>query len=313
MRNNHQPIVDGDQINLGELFRVLWDGKILFLVTTLFFVILFTSVATVLPSKYVSSSVLAPSNTQAGNLPDALSKLGSMASLAGLGFGEVDSESRVAQEIMKSWGFLEGFIERNNLQVPIYAATGWNKESNTLIINESIYDEVNQEWLIEGDNGQLRGPSSWELFERFSEMLSLSSDIEAGLITLSIEYYSPYVAKQWVDLIYAEINLHMQQRKLGKVNSNIEYLEAQIEKTSISHMETVFYTIIEEQIKNKMLVEATPEHTFLIVSQSMVPEVESGPRRIILVVFGTLLGVILSILLILIRNSSYRLSKELSD
>ena len=68
-------------------------------------------------------------------------------------------------------------------------------------------------------------------------------------------------------------------------------------------MENVFYTIIEEQIKNKMLAEATPEHTFVVVSQSMVPEERSGPKRLLVVVLGSFIAVIFSMLVVLIRHS----------
>lgn len=303
MQNAIQPVLSGDQINLRELFRVLWRGKKLIVGFSVSFAIMFLVVAWVVPDKYISSSILAPANPQASGLPRALSRFGGLASLAGFSTGGDQEESRVAVEIIESWGFIESFIERNNLQVQIYAASGWNKETNTLIIDDDIYDAEHQKWLIEGDSGQLREPTSWELYKRFSEMLTLSSDSESGMTKLSIEYYSPYIAKQLVDLVYQDINSYMQQRKLSRVNSNIEYLQAQVEKTSIADMEQVFYVIIEEQIKSKMLAEATPEHTFVVVSQSMVPEEKSGTRKLFLLIAGALLGFALSILLILIRHA----------
>ena len=48
--------------------------------------------------------------------------------------------------------------------------------------------------------GELRPPTSWELFERFGEMLSVSQDKQSGLVSVSIEYYSPVLAKEWLDL-----------------------------------------------------------------------------------------------------------------
>ena len=119
---------------------------------------------------------------------------------------------------------------------------------------------------------------------------------------MSIEYFSPIVAKNWVDLYVAAINEHMRQRKLSQVNSNIEYLQAQIEKTSIAEMREVFYQIIEEQVKNKMLAEASPEYAFVTVSPSMVPEEKSKPKRALMCILGTLLGGMLSVLYVLVRH-----------
>jgi LPS O-antigen subunit length determinant protein (WzzB/FepE family) len=128
------------------------------------------------------------------------------------------------------------------------------------------------------------------------------------LISLTVEYFSPYIAKQWVDQLVEAINQHMQQRKLQMVNTNIEYLEAQIEKTSIARMKEVFYTVIEEQIKNKMLAEASPEYVFVTISAAMVPEKKSQPMRALICILGVLLGVMLSVAVVLIRYYSF--SKE---
>jgi uncharacterized protein involved in exopolysaccharide biosynthesis len=310
LQNITQPVLSDDQIDLKELFRVLWRGKKLIVAFSASFALIFAIVASMLPNKYISSSVLAPANPQSSGLPRSLSKFGGLASLAGFsGVGGHD-EPLIAQEIIQSWGFIESFIERNNLQVQIYAVSGWIKETNSLSINEDIYDVDNQKWLILDDDGQTRAPTSWELYERFSKMLTLSTDSDSGMTNLSIEHYSPYIAKQWVDLIFTDINSYMQRRKLNKVNSNIEYLQAQVEKTSIADMEQVFYTLIEEEIKSKMLAEATPEHTFVVVSQSMVPEKTSGPNKIFILTIGTLFGFFSSILIVLIRHALFGPSEQ---
>ena len=95
----------------------------------------------------------------------------------------------------------------------------------------------------------------------------------------------------------------MQKRKVERVSMNIEFLENQINKTSIAEMQGVFYTIIEEQIKAKMLAEAGPDYAFVTVSPSMIPEQKIGPKRVMICIVGMLSGVMLSILLILVKQS----------
>ena len=131
-------------------------------------------------------------------------------------------------------------------------------------------------------------------------MLSVSEDKKSGLVSVSIEYYSPQIAKHWLDLYVAAINGHMQERKMAEVTRNITYLEAQIKKTNIAEMKEVFYTIIEEQIKSKMLAEASPDYAFVPVSPSMVPEEKSQPKRALICILGTLLGGMLSVLWVLV-------------
>ncbi len=291
-----------DEIDLRELFSVLWAGRLKIIAITAIFAITSVIYALSVPNQYKATVLLAPEQSSGGGLSGALGQLGGLASLAGvsLGGGE-SSEAQVAQEIMKSWNFIEGFIQSNNLAVEVYAAEGWNKGSNSLEIDSDLYDVSNSQWLVEhNDTGEFGPPTSWKLYQVFLEMLSVSEDKKSGLVSMSIEYYSPYIAKQWLDLYLAAINGHMQARKMAEVTRNIKYLEAQIKKTNIAEMQEVFYTIIEEQIKSKMLAEASPDYAFVAVSPSMVPEQKSQPKRALICVLGTLLGGMLSVLMVLV-------------
>jgi uncharacterized protein involved in exopolysaccharide biosynthesis len=302
LENNSQTNDQYDEIDLRELLGVLWANKIKIIGVTAVFAVVSVIYALSVPNQYKASALLAPAQQQSGGLSGALGQLGGLASLAGVSIGGGDSsEAEVAQEIMKSWSFIEGFIADHDLAVEVYAAEGWSRESNQLKFDNDVYEVKTKTWLVENDNiGQLGPPTSWQLFEKFSEMLAISEDKKSGLISVSIEYYSPQIAKHWLDLYISSINKHMQARQVVKVSNNIKYLEAQIEKTSITEMQEVFYTIIEEQIKSQMLAEASPDYAFVAVSPSMVPEEKSQPKRALICILGTLLGGILSVLMVLV-------------
>ena len=191
----------------------------------------------------------------------------------------------------------------NNLEVAVYAAKGWSKGSGELKIDDNVYDVAGQVWLLKDEETDaLVPPTSWELFTRFSEMLSVSEDRKSGLVSVSIEYYSPKMAKEWLDLYVAAINAHMQARQVLKVTNNISYLEDQISKTPIAEMREVFYTIVEEQTKNKMVAEASPEYAFVAVSPSMIPEIKSQPNRAFICILVTLLGGVFGVFIVLLRH-----------
>ena len=122
------------------------------------------------------------------------------------------------------------------------------------------------------------------------------------MVSVSIEFYSPYLAKQWVDLYIESINRFMQKRQVDKATRNIAYLQEQIGKTSIAEMQEVFYNIIEEQTKSKMLAEASPDFAFVSVSPSMVPDQKTHPNRALISILGTLLGGIFSVILVLVMH-----------
>ena len=227
MENNTQ-ISDqyDDEIDLRELFAVLWAGKVKIVAITAVFAVASVIYALSVPNQYKATALLASAQQDSGGISGALGQLGGLASLAGVSIGGGDSsEAQVAQEIMRSWSFIEGFIKSNDLAVEIAAVDGWDKELDRLLINNDIYDVEKKKWVSEDGP-----PSSWQLFKAFSGRVAVSEDKKSGLVSVSIEYYSPQIAKQWLDLYISAINKHMQARQVAKVSNNIEYLEAQIEK-----------------------------------------------------------------------------------
>ena len=292
-----------DEIDLRELFSVLWAGKIKIIAITVVFAVASVFYALSVPNQYKATALLAPAKSDGGGLSGALGQMGGLASLAGISLGGGESgEAQIAQEIMKSWSYIEGFIADNDLAVELAAVQGWSKGSNELQINHDVYDTKNNQWLTKDAVGVIVPPSSWSLFNAFSGRLAISEDKRSGLVSVSIEYYSPLIAKQWVDMYVESINRFMQQRQVDKVTRNIAYLQEQIGKTSIAEMREVFYTIIEEQTKSKMLAEASPDYAFVAVGPSMVPELKSQPKRALICILGTLLGGMLSVLLVLVTH-----------
>ena len=308
MQNDTQaPQPYDDEIDLRELFSVLWAGKILIVAITAVFALVSVGYALSLANQYKASAVVSPAQSGGSSLGAMAGQLGGLASLAGINIGSGESnETQEAMEIMQSWGFMEAFIQTHDLQVPIYAAIGWDKGSNSLKLNSDLYDATSERWLIEdNESGENRAPSSWELYEKFRERVAVSQDKKSGLINISVEYYSPQIAKQWVDLFIITINDYMRARKLEQVNRNIEYLTAQIDKTAIADMREVFYQLVEEQTKSKMLAEASPEYAFVTVSRAMVPEQKSQPKRALVCILGALLGGMLSVLWVLFRRYAF--------
>ena len=304
MENNVQNDTQyDDEIDLRELFGVLRAGSRKIIAITAVFAFVSVIYALSAPNQYKAITLLAPAQSDSSDLTGAFGQMGGLASLAGVSIGSESSESKTAQEIMQSWSFIEGFIAENNIAVEVYAAQEWSRGSNELQINDNLYDTETKTWLVENNNtGEAGPPSSWKLFKSFSGRIEVSEDKISGLVSVSIEYYSPQIAKQWLDMYVAAINAHMQQRQMEKVTNNINYLQAQIENTSIAEMREVFYTIIAEQTKNKMLAEASPDYVFVTVSPSMVPEEKSQPQRALICILGTLLGGIFSVILVLVMH-----------
>ncbi len=207
-------------------------------------------------------------------------------------------------EIVKTWGFLEIFIIDNDIQVEVFAAEGWSRSTNKLVIDTELYDVINKKWVREFDTskGQKAEPSSWELFEEFKERVNVSQNKTSGLISLSVEYYSPTIAKQWTDKLVKAINSHIQKQDREEAIKSIAYLNDKIKETNIAGMQTVFYQLIEEQTKTLMLAEVSDEYVFKTLSPAKVAEENAKPKRELITILGFMLGGMLAVIIVLIRH-----------
>lgn len=297
-----QPI--DDEVDLRELFKVLWRGKWIIIATTFVFAIGSVIYALSLPNIYKADALLSPAESSSGGgLSKMAGQLGGLAALAGvnLGAGE-SSQTDLAVQVMKSRQFTELFVNKHNLLVPLMAAKGWDLADNKLIINEDLYNSKTGEWLREA-NG-LRGitPSPQEAYEVFKkEIFSISQDKESGLYTVSVKHYSPYIAQQWVNWLVEDINKAMRERTIAETSQNLAYLNTQLQRTSVADMQSTFYKLIEEQTKSLMLAEVQEEFVFKVVDPAVVPELKEGPKRAFICILGTLLGGIFGVAIIAVR------------
>ncbi|OHX40895.1 Wzz/FepE/Etk N-terminal domain-containing protein [Vibrio parahaemolyticus] len=298
-----QPQSTGDEIDLRELCKALWEGKWIIIITTFIFAIGSVLYALSLPNIYKADTLLAPADTSnGGGLSKMAGQLGGLAALAGVNFGGSESsQTDLAVQVMKSRQFIDTFIKNHNLLVPLMASEGWDLATNSLILDSDVYDVTSSKWLR--DPNGLRGvkPTAQEIYEKFiKKILIINKDEETGFYTISVKHYSPYIAQQWTKWLIEDINKTMRERAIAETEQNLTYLNIQLNKTAITDMQSTFYKLIEEQTKSLMLAEVQEEFVFKVIDPALVPEVKDTPRRGLICIIGTLIGGIISVLIILV-------------
>jgi len=295
-----------DEIDLAELWRAIWFGKITIIAISFVFAIASIAFALSKPDIYKASVLLSPASSEGGNGMGALAgQLGGLASLAGVSLGGGGADKTVlALEIIKSRAFLEAFIAKHELLVPLIAAVNWDRVNEQLILDHEIYDESSNKWVREVSYPKSVNPSAWEAFQELLKLISFSQDQTTSLVSINIEFYSPKIAKQWLIWLVADVNNFMREQDEKEAQASIDYLTNQLEKTEISAMETVFYQLIEEQTKNMMLTKVSPEYVLKTIDPAQVPEMKAGPKRALIVVLGTMLGGMVAVFIVLIRYFS---------
>lgn len=299
-----------------ELILSIWEGKIFIIFVCTIFAVGSVAIALSMPNIYKASALMAPVSSEggAGGLAGLASKFGGLAGIAGIniGGGDTTDKTSLALEIIKTRAFIESFIERHQLTVPIMATKKWDYALNQLIYDEDVYDNRQNKWIRQVELPKKAKPSPWETYTEFTKLLSVSQSKLTSMITIEIEYYSPHMAKQWLSWLISDINNFMREQDKVEAQNSINYLTKKLDNIKNSNMENIFYQLIEEQTKNMMLIEVKPEYVLKTIQPPQVPDEKAKPARALIVILGTLLGGILSLLIVLFRFFSKKADNEKS-
>ena len=296
---------DGE-IDLRELFSVLWEGKIAIVFVTALSAVISVSVALYLPNKYTSEALLAPraEGGVGGGLGQLASQYGGLASLAGINIGGLGEggKTAIAIEMLKSREFFGEYLY-DHVLIDLMAAEGWDRASNSTVLNPSVYDAVSRAWVKNVGPSEQAKPSIQEAHRAFvQDVLSVNTGNQGGFITIGATHYSPSVARDWVLLIVNGVNDAVRARDVEEAENSIAFLNEQRQKTSLVSLTEVFAELIEQQTKTVMLAAASEEYVFQIIDPPVAPELKSEPSRALICILGVLLGGMLSVVYVLIRH-----------
>ncbi len=301
MQNN----IADDEIDLRELFTAIWQGKWIIIAITTLFAVASVFYAINQPNIYKSEALLAPAEQdKAGGLGALAGQFGGLASLAGvnLGSGGGVDKTQMALEVLKSRQFTSEFIQKHDVLPDLMAVKSWDRETNTIIYNELVYNKAEKKWLREVKAPFKAEPSMQEAYKVFSQLVTANTNTENGMVTIAVEHVSPYIAQQWVNWLILDINSTMKQRDVVEANKSTQFLMNQLENTKIADIRTVLYKLVEEQAKTIMFANVRDEYVFKTIDPAIVPEQKLKPKRALICVLGVLLGGIFSTLLVLLRH-----------
>ena len=295
-----------DEIDLKELFFVLWNAKLFIIAITSFFAVLSVVIALLQPNIYESSAVLAPRNAQS-SLSGLAAQYGGLAAMAGIQLpgGEEGSKTLIAMEKMKSKQFFEEYLYEEIL-VELMAAENWDASSNTLKIDADAYDLQKSKWIRDVEPPFKPEPSMQEAHLEFIEKhFSLSQAKETGMVSIAVEHISPYVAQKWVNLIITGISNSLRQTDVLEATKAIAYLNELRENTNLVNMDVIFSQLIEEQTKTIMLANVSEDYVFQVLDPPYAAEEKSKPSRALICILGTLLGGMLATLAALVLHYAF--------
>lgn len=295
---------NSSEITLAFLVKVLWQNKLKIIVPTVLISALAVIYVINKPDVYMATGVYTPaSQGDASSLSKLAGQFGGLASLAGVNLGGgAEDDTQVAIKFLTSRAFLQHFIKKYNLEDELMAAEGWDATSNQLIYNESLYDVAEGKWVRTPPKNKQVKPTPWEAYDALKSILTVQFDSKEGVITLNLTYYSPEIAKEWLELLVKELNRFWKEKKLQKSGKLLEGLNSKAQETKISELQGIFYNLIAEQTKNNLLAQVTDEAVFESVGEVVLPEDKSAPSRALICILAFILSFFVSSLFIIGRE-----------
>ena len=297
-----------DEITLRELAAVIWFNKTFIVTFTTFAALVSVLYSLSLNNIYTSQTLIAPTTSSSSS--GSLSQFGGLASMAGINLpqGGSEGELEIALNLVKSKKLLDRLMLYESFLPDLLAAKSWNMQTNTVTYDPALYDKKNNQWVRKVSLPFKQIPSSQEAIKKFSGLISISQDTRTAglgrtrthLLTLNVDHLSPVVAQQWSLWIVKEINAILANMQIMKSQASIDYLNSQIKITPYSELRTMFYRLIQESTQSMMLAEVNPEYVLTTIDPPVIPEMKSQPQRLPICIAGTLLGGILSVLIILV-------------
>ncbi len=291
--NNNSNSLD-NEIDLAELFSIIWNKKLFISIFTSITALISVLYALYLPNIYTSSSLLAPT-TEDNSLSSQLGSFSGLAGLAGVSLpaGNI-SNSQIAVKRIESFEFFSKYFLPNIKLEDLMAVDKWDAKNNTVVYDDSEFNSTSNEWS--------RKPSDQKAYKEYKRALSISQEELTGLVYLSMKHKSPVVAQNWVDTIIYNINECMREIDKQDAQNSIDFLNESLKNTNSQSIKVVFAKLMESQMQTLMLASSNEAYVFKTINSPIVPEDKSSPSRALICILGTLLGGILSILIVLFRN-----------
>lgn len=143
----------------------------------------------------------------------------------------------------------------------------------------------------------------YEAFKVFDQMRQVARDPETGLVRLTISWGAPEQAVDWVNKLVSSLNERNLELALLRADQHLSYLRGELEETSSLQIRTSLVTLVEEQLKAKMLARSRAEYSFRVVDPAALPLEQSWPKPVLFVAVGLAMGLALGVLIAFVSSA----------
>jgi len=295
-----------DEISLSDIFACLKRRVLLIGIVT--GVVVFSALLYVILAKplYTASTAVMPATSSGGTLGNLSGGLAGAAALAGIDLSAGDTDKQEYIAVLKSRDLARKFIKSYGL-LPELFPERWDEEKGAwrpvgsggfrLWLSRMLASISEDEgWRVRDDPV----PSEAEAFKAFDDIRNIEEDTTTGLLTVSFEFRDPGMSAEWANEYIAMANDTIRRRTIEESSRALDYLNEQVQKTTIAGLRDTLYSLVEKQLENITLANARRDYAFRVIDPAVMPEQRSSPKRALIVAVSIILGGALGIFIALI-------------
>jgi uncharacterized protein involved in exopolysaccharide biosynthesis len=268
---------DKDEITLSEITGLVWGQKWLVIGITLLFAAASIAYAKLAQEWWRSETLLVASEQKGAGLAGSLGALSGLAGIAGINLDGAETAEPIATLTSKE--FIAAFIEDENL-LPVLFAEQWNAAAKQWTGEKKSWPDVRD---------------GIRLFQR--KILGVDEDAKTKLVTVSVTWTDAQLATKWANMLVERLNARMRDRALRDAERNVSYLRQELTTADVVTLQESVARLLEREMQKMMVARGNPEYSFRVVDRASVPKWRSSPKRVQVVILGTMAGGLVAIFL----------------
>ena len=264
---------DSKDIDFKDILSFLSKKKLFLFSISITAALLSLALSFSIEEQYQSKALAMVIDEEMSSSQNPLSQYANIASVAGFDLaGSKNNRSSMVQATIKSRGFLSQLLKFPDVKDKLLLAS---REENSSFL---------------------------EIYEIYLDTIKIYEDKVTGYLDIEVTHSSPQFAQDLIYLVVQEINLILREQDKHLSSKALDYLKEQIILTPQAEIKKSIAYLIEAELSKKMFADIREAYALSFIDEPFLPEKESFPNKILLVLVGFVSALILAVIFLIVRE-----------
>ncbi len=303
LAQSHLPTI-GRQTDLVLVTQLLWLQRRLIAAIAGFCVLLMIAYLHIADFKYTASLTVLPPQSMGETSSSKLSRLGGLASLAGVRLPQDSSSLQFLKyvETLHSYETAQTLLTQPDITKRIFEqdwdqpTKSWKEPQN---MGRPVINLVKR--LIGVPVFAWRAPNAAGLQEFLSRHVVIYEDPKKPIVTVSFENRDPAFAVEFLTTLHQAVETRLRTSSQARTKANISYLAAKLKTVVVTEHRTALSEALGEQERALMLAESNAPFAAEPIGGVNISDRPTSPRPLLFLIGSCIVGLMFGALFVLVR------------